>query len=149
MEAPKQIKPGSLADYLEVMSKAVFQAGISWKVVESKWPATKSAFHGFDPQALTKLKMAEVEDIARDPRIIRNFRKIDAVIGNAQRMLELEKRHASFQKYLRSFNSYDELTRDMKKQFKFLGDMGCYYFLYVVGEKVPAYEEWRAKYRTV
>jgi hypothetical protein len=33
MEAPKQIKPRRLGDYLEVMSKAVFQTGISWKVV--------------------------------------------------------------------------------------------------------------------
>ena len=37
MHAPKQIKPKQLADYLEVMSKAAFQAGISWQVVETKW----------------------------------------------------------------------------------------------------------------
>ena len=33
MEAPPQIRPSTLADYLEVMSKSVFQTGISWKVV--------------------------------------------------------------------------------------------------------------------
>jgi 3-methyladenine DNA glycosylase Tag len=147
MEAPKQIKPSSLADYLEIMSKAVFQTGISWKVVEAKWPGTREAFQGFDPLALTKLKMGEIEELAKDTRIIRNFRKVDAIIGNARRMLELDESHGSFVKYLRSFNSYDELARDLKKQFKFLGDMGCYYFLWVVGEKVPAWEEWSAKYR--
>jgi hypothetical protein len=26
--------------------------------------------------------------------------------------------------------------------FRFLGDTGCYYFLYVVGEKVPGHEQW-------
>ena len=36
MQAPTQIEIKSLGDYLEVMSKAVFQTGISWKVVESK-----------------------------------------------------------------------------------------------------------------
>ena len=34
--APERIEPQSLGDYLEVMSKAVFQAGMSWKVVEAK-----------------------------------------------------------------------------------------------------------------
>ena len=41
--APKQINPKSLADYLEVISKAAFQAGISWQVVESKWPGIKES----------------------------------------------------------------------------------------------------------
>jgi hypothetical protein len=31
MEAPKQIKPKGPNDYLEVMTKAVFQSGISWR----------------------------------------------------------------------------------------------------------------------
>ena len=34
--APDQIEPASLGDYLEVMSKAIFQSGMSWKVVEAK-----------------------------------------------------------------------------------------------------------------
>ncbi len=148
MHAPKKIKPQSLSDYLEVMSKAVFQTGISWKVVESKWPGIKEAFHGFDPNVLSKMTMAEIEKLSKDSRIIRNFRKVDAIIGNARRMLELDKSYGTFTKYLRSFTSYDKLTKDLHKQFKFLGDMGCYYFLWVVGEKVPSYDEWRARYTT-
>ena len=42
--APEKINPKSLGDYLEVMSKAIFQAGISWRVVESKWPGIREAF---------------------------------------------------------------------------------------------------------
>ncbi len=30
----------------------------------------------------------------------------------------------------------------MWKQFKFMGEMGCHYFLYVVGENVPPHEDW-------
>src|SRR5437763_782685 len=37
MEAPKRIRPKGLADYLEVMTKAAFQSGISWRVIEAKW----------------------------------------------------------------------------------------------------------------
>jgi 3-methyladenine DNA glycosylase Tag len=45
---PEKIRPGALDDYLEVMSKAVFQSGMSWKVVESKWDTTREAFHDFN-----------------------------------------------------------------------------------------------------
>jgi hypothetical protein len=33
----------------------------------------------------------------------------------------------------------------MRKRFKFVGDFGVYYFLYVVGEPVPEHHEFRAK----
>ena len=48
MEAPDRITPQTPGDYLEIMSKAVFQSGISWKVVGAKWPGIKEAFQGFD-----------------------------------------------------------------------------------------------------
>lgn len=145
-EAPKRIKPQSLADYLEVMSKSVFQTGISWRVVESKWPGTREAFHGFDPEIIAKLALEEIDSLALDTRIIRNRRKIEAIIENAQRLLELDKQFKGFRKYLRSFDSFEDLTKDLRKNFKFLGDMGAYHFLWVVGEKVPDWEEWSAKH---
>ena len=49
MEPPQQITPTKLADYLEVMTKAVFEGGINWKVIENKWPGFREAFHEFDP----------------------------------------------------------------------------------------------------
>src|SRR5207237_864961 len=33
---------------------------------------------------------------------------------------------------------------DLRRQFKDLGDTGAYYFLWVVGEPVPSYDEWCA-----
>ena len=35
--------------------------------------------------------------------------------------------------------------RDFRKQFKFLGDMGVYYWLYVVGEEVPPHDLFEAE----
>ena len=48
MPSPEKIQPTSLSDYLEIMTKAVFQSGISWRVVEAKWPGIKEAFKDFD-----------------------------------------------------------------------------------------------------
>jgi 3-methyladenine DNA glycosylase Tag len=59
-------------------------------------------------------------------------------------MLDLDKEYGGFRKYLRSFPSYEALAEDLKKQFRFLGDWGVYAFLWVVGEKVPTWDEWNA-----
>jgi 3-methyladenine DNA glycosylase Tag len=138
----EKIRPQSLADYLEIMSKSVFQSGISWRVVDAKWAGIKEAFRGFDPEAVSKLTVPEIDRLAQDASIIRNRRKIEAIVENARRLLELDKLHGGFPKYLRSFASFEELTRDLCKQFKFVGEMGAYHFLWVVGEKVPSWDEW-------
>ncbi len=36
----------------------------------------------------------------------------------------------------------EDMGTALRKDFKFLGDTGCYYFLHVVGEEVPPYDEW-------
>ena len=141
---PDQIRPTHLGDYLEVMSKAVFQGGMSWDVVESKWPGTREAFHDFDMDKIAMMGEPDVEALTQDARVIRNRGKLAAVIGNAGIMLGLEKEHGTFKKYLRSFDGYYDLEKDLRKQFKYLGEMGIFYFLYVVGEPVPDYEEWQA-----
>jgi 3-methyladenine DNA glycosylase Tag len=146
-EAPKQIKPKSLDDYLEVMSKAVFQSGISWKVVEAKWPGTREAFHNFDVQEVAAMNEKDIDELANDTRVIRNYRKLQAIVENARKMLDLETRHGAFKKYLRSQPDFDSTLTMLKKDFKFMGATGCYFFLYVVGEQVPPHEEFQAAYR--
>ena len=74
MQAPEQVEPKGLNDYLEVMSKAVFQSGISWKVVESKWPGLREAFRGFDAEALVALTESELDDLCQDTRGIREIK---------------------------------------------------------------------------
>ncbi len=150
--APERIEPRALADYLEVMSRAVFQTGISWKVVENKWPGIREAFRGFDPAAVAALTPDDLDALTGDPRVIRNRRKIEATVDNAHQMLELERQHGSpsagsgqgFRTYLRSHDGFEGTVKDLRKRFKFVGDMGCYYFLWVVNEDVPSYEDWCA-----
>ena len=60
----------------------------------------------------------------------------------AQRLIELEEKHKGFRNYLRSHGGFDGTVKDMRKQFKFMGETGCYYFLWVVNEDVPEYEDW-------
>jgi DNA-3-methyladenine glycosylase I len=141
--APEQITPKGLRDYLEVMSKAVFQTGISWRVVDNKWAGIREAFKGFDPRAVASFGPRDIEKLMQDTRVIRNRRKLEAVVDNARTAIDLEAEHGSFRNYLRSHADYRSRVQDMKKRFRFLGETGCYMFLYIVGEPVPDYHEWR------
>ncbi|MEX1193724.1 MAG: DNA-3-methyladenine glycosylase I [Dehalococcoidia bacterium] len=124
------------------MSKAIFQTGMSWKVVEAKWAGTREVFHDFDALAVASMTEAEIADATSDTRIIRNRKKVEAIVDNARRMVELDEAHRGFRKYLRSHGGFEGTVKDLRKNFRFVGEMGCFYFLYVVGEEVPPYEEW-------
>ena len=146
-KAPEQIQPTSLDDYLEVMSKAVFQSGMSWKVVESKWEGTREAFDNFDVTKVAAYNEKDLDELSQDTRVIRNYRKLAAIVSNAQQMISLEDEYVSFQKYLRSQEDFDATLTMIRKDFKFMGPTGIYYFLWVVGEEVPPHEEFEATYR--
>ncbi len=144
---PEQIKPTSLNDYLEVMSKAVFQSGMSWRVVEAKWLTTREAFYDFDVAKVAAFDERDIDELTKDTRVIRNYRKLAAIVNNAQKMIDLEDEYGTFQKYLRSQGDFDATLTTIRKDFKFMGPTGIYYFLWVVGEKVPPHEEFEATYR--
>jgi 3-methyladenine DNA glycosylase Tag len=143
-QAPDKIKPKALGDYLEVMTKAVFQSGMSWQVVEAKWDGFRKAFEGFDAEKVAAMSPADVDRLAQDTRIIRNRRKIQATVDNALELVELDREHKGFRNYLRSHGSFEKTVADLKRHFRFLGDFGSYYFLHVIGEKVPPHDEWMA-----
>ena len=140
-DAPEQIVPQSLDDYLEIMTKAVFQSGMSWKVVNSKWPGFQVGFQGFDVAKVAAMGDSDIDDLAADTRIIRNRRKIVATVHNAQRLIELDEEHGGIHNYFSSRGDFYDVLKDVRKQFKYMGDTGTYFWLYVLGEEVPDYAE--------
>ena len=144
MQAPEKINPQSPSDYLEIMSKVVFQSGMSYNAVKAKWPGVREGFHGFDVGKVAGMTPSEIDQLTQDPKVIRNRRKLESVVSNARILLELDSEFGGFQKYLRSHGEFASLVKDLRKRFKFLGEMGCYYYLYVLGEEVPPHEEWQA-----
>ncbi|MDO8963664.1 MAG: DNA-3-methyladenine glycosylase I [Coriobacteriia bacterium] len=141
---PVKIAPKTSADYLAQITRAVFEAGLSYAVIDQKWPGFEDAFCDFDPETVAGFTNEDVERLMRDMRIVRNRRKIMATIDNAGEMIIAEREFGTFKKYLRSHGSFEATVRDLRRRFKFLGDSGAYFFLYVVGEKVPPHDEWMA-----
>jgi hypothetical protein len=139
---PDVIDPRSLADYFEVMTRAVFQAGVRWKQIAEHWDAYREAFEGFDPAAVAAYDELDVERVLATPGILRMRRKIDATIRNARAMVETDREHGDFAAYLGSFESYAALANDLKKRFTLMGDMNVWYFLFRTGECVPRFESW-------
>jgi methyladenine glycosylase len=141
---PRRARPQDLSGYLEAITRSVFQGGISWRVVDAKWEGIRDALAGFDPAQVAGLDESDIDALMGDSRVIRNRAKLEGTVDNAQTLLELDAEYHGFRRYLRSHGGFDATVADLKRQFRFLGDTGAYYVLYVVGEQVPSHEEWTA-----
>lgn len=69
--------------WLAQMARGIFQAGISWAVVENKWPGIEAAFMGFDPARVAMIEGDALDDLLSDNRVIRSGPKIVAIRDNA------------------------------------------------------------------
>jgi Methyladenine glycosylase len=141
---PPRRKPKDLSGYLAALSRPVFQAGMSWRVIDAKWDGIRDAFADFDPRVVADFGPSDIDRLLGDTRVVRSKAKIEATIDNAQALLELDAEYGGFERYLRSHAGFEETVSDLKRQFRFIGDSGAYHFLYVVGQRVPPHEEWFA-----
>jgi DNA-3-methyladenine glycosylase I len=66
-----------------------FQSGLSWLTILRKRENFRSAFAGFDPEAVARFGERDVERLLGDAGIVRHRGKIEAAIGNARGVLEL------------------------------------------------------------
>lgn len=133
-----------------------FQAGLSWLTVLRKRENFRAAFAQFDYQQLASFSGADVERLLADSGIIRHRGKIESVINNAQRALELAEQFGSLAAYFWSFEpdpatrpltvtwqqlkqitSSDEsvaLSRDLKRRgWRFVGPTTMYAFMQAMG----------------
>lgn len=69
-----------------------FQAGLSWITILKKRERFRTAFRGFDPNAIASWGEDEVARLLADPGIIRHRGKIEATITNARAWQRVEQR---------------------------------------------------------
>lgn len=130
------------------------QAGLSWQTILNKEAAFDLAYDGFAIDKVAAYDQNKVEALMTDPGIIRNRRKIEAAIANAQAVQKIQAEYTSFSDFLWSFTDHqplngryedqskipttnelsDKLTKELKKRgFKFVGSTTVYAFLEAVG----------------
>lgn len=66
-----------------------FQSGLSWSTILKKRQAFRTAFASFIPEAVAAFTDQDRERLMQDAGIVRNKRKIDAAIANAQAVITL------------------------------------------------------------
>lgn len=128
---PPRKKPIDDKGFFEILSKAVFNAGFSYQVVNSKWNDIRDVFHDFDPEILSNWTIDEISFALESPKIIRNSRKVNAITSNSKIFLDIIKKFGSFENYLKSFRNkpYEEKQEILSKKFKWLGPTGAHFFL--------------------
>jgi DNA-3-methyladenine glycosylase I len=130
------------------------QAGLSWATILNKRAGYREAFAEFDVERVTRFDRRKVERLMQFPGIVRNRLKIEAAIGNARAVLELQDELGSLDRYLWSFvggrpivNRWremqqvpatspesDALSKDLKRRgFKFVGSTIIYAHMQATG----------------
>ena len=143
IEIPPRVRPDGDNGYFEELTKAIFRAGFSWRVVREKWPDFQRAFDGFDLNLVASYQAEHIARLFNDSGIVRNRRKIMGTIENAGRMLESVQTYGSFYHYLRSMDSLDyyERVAVLTGQFIGLGRTGAFVFLHCVDEETPNWHD--------
>ncbi len=127
----------------------IFQAGLSWLIVLKKRPALRGAFYNFDVDRVAVFSEDDVLRLMSDASLIRNRRKIEAIIENARRLQAL-RTEGGFAAWLESHHprSKEEWVKLFKKTFLFTGGEIVGEFLMSIGifpnahrPDCPAYTE--------
>ncbi|CAA7623672.1 3-methyladenine DNA glycosylase [Candidatus Terasakiella magnetica] len=113
----------------------IFQAGLSWLIVLKKRSALAAAFDGFDVDRVAGYGEAEIARLMADAGIIRNRRKIEAVIENARRLVVIRSRHGSFAAWIASHHplTKPDWVKVFKGAFVFMGVEVVNEFLMSIG----------------
>jgi len=137
-------KPSSDDAYFENMTRVIFLAGLSWKMIDEKWPNFKKAFNNFSITEVAKFGEGDIKRLMGNVAIVRNRAKIIAAINNAKQFQNVKKEHGSFQSYLGGLdksNNYAMVIKELGKKFSRLGPSSARIFLYSVGENIRRPQE--------
>lgn len=106
-KSAKQLKALDDSRYLSELSKKVFQSGFVWRVVENKWPEFEEVFWHFSIEKLLLMPTDMLEQKSQDKRIIRNFKKVQSIILNAQMIHNAAEKHGSFANFVADWPTED------------------------------------------
>jgi DNA-3-methyladenine glycosylase I len=138
----------------EKLSLEAFQSGLSWLTILRKREDFRRAFLGFDFERVARFGSRDVERLMNDSSIVRNRLKIEAVINNAARAVELVESEGSLASYVWGFEPADRehgldraalaklsltaestaLAKDLKRRgWRFVGPTTVYAFMQAMG----------------
>ncbi len=134
----------------EKLSLEGFQAGLSWLTILRKREAFRRGFSGFRFDQVAGFGQQDVERLLADASIIRHRGKIEAVINNASRCVELVEAEGSLAAFVWRFEPQVErkrarrppahtpdsaaLARELRRRgWRFVGPTTMYAFMQAMG----------------
>jgi len=130
------------------------QAGLSWTTILNKREHYRRVFDGFHADRVARYRLEKIEQLLKDPGIVRNRLKIAASIQNAKSFQAVQEECGSFDLYIWQFvngrplqNTWrsldkvpaqtpesERMSKDLlKREFRFVGPTICYAFMQAVG----------------
>lgn len=130
------------------------QAGLSWITILKKRENYRRLFDNFNPEKIACYDQTKIQLLLKEPGIIRNRLKVNAIVKNAKAYLQMQKEGIVFSDFLWSFvdgkpivNQWkkptdipakteisDNLSKMLKKRgFTFVGSTICYALMQAVG----------------
>ena len=130
------------------------QAGLSWVTILKKRENYRKAFAEFNPEKIARFTDTKIANLMENKGIVRNIKKIEATINNAQKFLDLLDTENSFYEYSMKFIDNERIinyrktikevpaitdeakafAKDLKKRgFKFLGPTTVYAHMQAIG----------------
>lgn len=124
------------SEYLSIMCRRIFRAGLKHSMVDARWPDFEVVFNRFDIDAVRAMSDEDLEKLMQDRRIIRHWGKIKSVRANAAAIYELRNEFNGVGSYLARWPSVNivGLWEDLKKRFTQLGGNSGPYFLRMAGK---------------
>ena len=130
------------------------QAGLSWITTLKKRAAYRVVFDNFDAARIARYDTNKTESLLQDANIVRNRLKVQAVVTNAQKFLDVQEKYGSFDAFIWQFvggkplqNHWrglaevpastiesEAMSKELKRRgFKFAGTTICYAYMQAIG----------------
>lgn len=134
----------------EKVSLECFQAGLSWRTILAKRENFRRVFHDFDFYRIAQFTHEDIGRLLHEEGIVRHRGKIEAVINNAKRAIELVQHKGSLAAFVWGYEPAQThlpapqtvssspqsvaLSEDLKRLgWKFVGPTTVYAFMQAMG----------------
>ena len=132
----------------EMLILESFQAGLSWECILNKRESFRKAYDDFDIMKVCEYDDKKIEELMKNPGIVRNRLKIIASISNARIFRQIVKEYGNFWDYLKNMGCgeiifetdkttnelSDAISKDLKRRgMKFTGSTIIYAYLQAIG----------------
>lgn len=121
--------PAGDDEVLELLAAAVLQARFRPEIVRARWPAIRRAFAGFALATVAAWPDEQVAVLMQDAGIVRNEKKLRAILRNARELQARSRAHGGALAYLRAFEGEDALVRELDGWAHYIGAPSIRWFV--------------------